>query len=158
EQELGLLCMLDENEHAGLKSFEATAIETLNDGTKVYSGPWKESRPDDPRHFVIVEPPEDKTWVYWGTPKVEATVDKSQWPRLYRERNAIQELSFKAMIDHGALDANYGRKTIVGPDRHHQRQQEQLAASLQSASKRVDQKAEKTRGSYMDSPRDARDF
>jgi hypothetical protein len=73
DQDLGLLCMLDDNEHAGLGSFEATEMETLDEGTKVYSGPWKECRPDDPRHFVIVEPPEDKTLVYWATPKVEET-------------------------------------------------------------------------------------
>jgi hypothetical protein len=56
DQELGLLCMLDDNEHQGLGSFEATKVATLDDGTTVYSGPWKECRPDDPRHFVIVEP------------------------------------------------------------------------------------------------------
>ena len=116
-QDLGLLCMLDDNEHAGLESFEATEVETLDDGTKVYSGPWKECRPDDPRHFVIVEPPEEKTLVYWATPKVEEILEKCEWPRVYRERNAIQELSFKGMIDHGGLDINYGRKTVVGPDR-----------------------------------------
>jgi len=127
EQGLGLLCMLDDNEHAGLGSFEATEVATLDDGTKVYSGPWKESRHDDPRHFVIVEPPEDKTLVYWGTRKVEAALEKSEWPRVYRERNAIQELSFKGMIDHGGLDINHGRKIILGPDRHHQRKQAQLA-------------------------------
>jgi hypothetical protein len=31
----GLLCMLDDNEHAGLESFEATAVATLEDGTRV---------------------------------------------------------------------------------------------------------------------------
>ena len=142
DHDLGLLCMLDDNEHAGLGSFEATAVETLDDGTKVYSGPWKECRQDDPRHFVIVEPPEDKTLVYWGTPKVEETLEKSEWPRVYRERNAIQELSFKSMIDHGGLDINHGRKTLLGPDRHHQRKKEQLEASLETAHKRVDKKAE----------------
>lgn len=142
DQDLGLLCMLDDNEHMGLGSFEATEVDTLDDGTKVYSGPWKEGRQDDPRQFVIVEPPEDKTLVYWGTPKVEETVDKSEWPRLYRERNAIQELSFKGMIDHGGLDINYGRKTILGPDRHHQRKQEQLERSLESAQKRIAKKTE----------------
>ena len=35
EQGLGLLCMLDDNEHAGLESFEATYVETLQDGTRV---------------------------------------------------------------------------------------------------------------------------
>jgi hypothetical protein len=142
EQGLGVLCMLDDNEHAGLESFEATAVDLLEDGTRVYSGPWKASRPNDPRHFVIVVPAEGKTLVYWGTPKVEDAVKASEWPRVYRERNAIQEHSFKGMIDHGGLDINYGRKTIRGPDRHHQRKQEQLEQSLETAHKRVDKKAE----------------
>ena len=62
----------------------------------------------------MVEPAEGKTLVYWGTPKVEATVEVTEWPRVYRERNEIQEHSFKRMIDHGALNTNYGRKKIVG--------------------------------------------
>jgi hypothetical protein len=142
EQGLGLLCMLDDNEHAGLASFEATEVALLADGTRVYSGSWKASRPDDPRHFVIVVPAEGKTLVYWGTPKVEDALEASEWPRVYRERNEIQEHSFKSMIDHGGLDINYGRKTILGPDRHHQRQAEQLAQSLETAHKRVDKKAD----------------
>jgi len=142
DHDLGLLGMLDDNEHAGLGSFEATEVDTLDDGTKVYSGPWKECRQDDPRHFVLVEPPEGKPLVYWGTPKVEEALEKSEWPRMYRERNAIQELSFKSMIDHGGLDINHGRKTIMGPDRHHQRKQEQLEASLETAHERVAKKQE----------------
>jgi len=142
EKELGLLCMLDDNEHAGLESFEATVVDTLKDGTRVYSGPWKESRQDDPRHFVIVDPPEDKLLVYWGTPQLQDALEAREWPRVYRERNAMQELSFKGMIDHGGLDINYGRKTILGPDRHHQRKQAQLAQSLETAHERVDKKAE----------------
>jgi hypothetical protein len=35
DHDLGLLCMLDDNEHAGLGSFEATEVDTLDDGTKV---------------------------------------------------------------------------------------------------------------------------
>jgi hypothetical protein len=35
DQGLGLLCMLDDNEHQGLESFEATLVDTLDDGTKV---------------------------------------------------------------------------------------------------------------------------
>jgi len=35
EQDLGLLCMLDDNEHTGLGSFETTLVETLEDGTRV---------------------------------------------------------------------------------------------------------------------------
>ncbi len=44
EKDLGLLCMLDDNEHTGLGSFETTLVETLEDGTRVYSGPWKGPR------------------------------------------------------------------------------------------------------------------
>ncbi len=142
DQDLGLLCMLDDNEHKGLGSFETTLVETLEDGTRVYSGPWKECRQNDPRHFVMVEPTADKTLVYWGTPKVEEALEVSQWPRVYRERNAIQELSFKSMIAHGGLEINHGRKTIMGPDRHHQRKQAQLEESLGSAHERVDKKEE----------------
>jgi len=134
--------MLDDNEHAGLESFEATVVDTLKDGTRVYSGPWKKYRQDDPRHFVIVDPPEDKLLVYWGTPQLQDALEAREWPRVYRERNAIQELSFKGMIDHGGLEINYGRKTILGPDRHHQRKQAQLAQSLETAHERVDKKAE----------------
>jgi hypothetical protein len=89
----------------------------------------------------MVEPPAAKTLVYWGTPKVAEALEVSEWPRVYRERNAIQELNFKGMIDHGGLDINYGRKTILGPDRHQQRKQAQLAQSLETAHKRVAKKA-----------------
>jgi len=46
------------------------------------------------------------------------------------------------MIDHGALNTNYGRKRIVGPDRHQQRAREKLAQSLEAAHKRVDKQVE----------------
>jgi len=141
EQGLGLLCMLDDNEHAGVESFEATSVATLEDGTQVYSGPWKEARTDDRRHFVIVQPAAGKTLVYWGTPKVQDALEAKEWPRVYRERNEIQEHRFKDMIDHGALNINYGRKKILGADRHHQRKQAHLAQSLETAHKRVDKKA-----------------
>jgi len=140
KQGLGLLCMLDDNEHDGLQSFETMQAGTLEDGTKVYTGVWQVPRPDDPRYFVIVEPPEGKILVYWGTPKVQATLEATEWPRVYRERNEIQEHSFKRMIDHGALNTNYGRKKIVGPDRHQQRTRDKLVQLLESAQKRVDQK------------------
>jgi hypothetical protein len=142
ERGLGLLCMLDDNEHEGLESFDATEVDTLADGTRVYSGPWKAARKADPRHFVIVEPPADKTLVYWGTPQVQAVLAAREWPRVSRERNEIQERSFKGMINHGGLDINDGRKTILGPDRHHQRKQAQLAQSLETAHTRVAKKAE----------------
>jgi hypothetical protein len=141
-QDWGLLCMLDDNEHHGLASFAATLEETLSDGTQVYSGPWQVPSPDDPREFVIVEPPEGKTVVYWGTPQVKEVLEPSEWPRVYRERNEIQENRFKRMIDHGALNINYGRKKVIGADRHQQRKRAQLDQSLESAHKRVDRKAE----------------
>jgi hypothetical protein len=139
-QGLGLLCMLDDNEHAGLESFEATLVATLEDGTKVYSGPWKELRADAPRHFVLVAPAEGKTLVYWGTPQVQEALETTEWPRVYRARNEMQELSFKRMNDHGALKTNYGRKTILGPDRHQQRKREKLEQSLEATHQRVDKK------------------
>jgi len=141
-QAFGLLSMLDNNENDGRDSFEAMEGETLEDGTRVSSGAWKVPRPDDPRHFVIVEPAAGKTLVYWGTPQVKATLETTEWPRVYRERNERQEHSFKRMIDHGALNTNYGRKKILGPDRHQQRVGAQLGKSLDAAQKRVDKKAE----------------
>lgn len=141
-QGLGLLCMLDDNEHQGRASFEATLVDTRADGTKVFGGPWKEVREDDPRTFVVVEPPEGKALVYWATPQVESLLERTAWPQTYRERTALQENSFKRMIDHGALNINYGRKKMVGPDRHHQRAGAKLQASLESAQKRVEKETE----------------
>ena len=63
EQGLGLLRMLDDNEHAGLDSFEATYVETQGDDTGLYRGEWQELRPKAPRHFVIVQPAEGKMLV-----------------------------------------------------------------------------------------------
>ncbi|HSF33808.1 MAG TPA: hypothetical protein VLK82_25515 [Candidatus Tectomicrobia bacterium] len=87
---------------------------------------------------MLVTPTEGKTLVYWGTPQVKEALETSQWPRVYRERNERQELSFKRMNDHGALKINSGRKTIIGPDRHQQRKREKLEQSLEAAHQRVD--------------------
>ena len=35
---------------------------------------------------MIVLPTECKTLVYWGTPKLKATVEVREWPQRYRER------------------------------------------------------------------------
>src|SRR5712691_5851066 len=129
DQGLGLLCMLDDNAPAGLESFEASEVDVLAHDTRVYRGPWKEPRPDEPRHVVIVVPTEDKTLVSWGTPRVEDVLETTAWPRVSRERNEMQAHSFKRMNDHGALKTNEGRKKVVGPDRHQQRAREQLAQS-----------------------------
>jgi hypothetical protein len=134
---LGLLCMLDDNEHDGLASFEATEVKTLDDGTRLYEGPWKVAREEDARHFVIVEPQQSKTLVYWGSPKVKAALEAGQWPEVYRARTELQENAFKRMIDHGALDINVGRKTLLGPDRHQQRAQGKVRESLEVAKHRV---------------------
>jgi hypothetical protein len=140
EQSWGLLCMLDDNEHRGLSSFAARPIGRLEDGARVFFGAWKEARPDDPRHFVIVESPVGKTLVYWGTPRLLDAVAPLEWPGVYRQRNEIQENSFKRMIEHGALNINYGRKTIVGADRHQQRKRAQLEANLTSLQRRLEAK------------------
>jgi len=112
-------------------------VDTHTDGTRVYSGSWTVPRHEDPRHFVIVEPAAGKILVYWGTAKVRELLEVSAWPQGYRERSEIQENSFKRMIDHGALNTNYGRKKILGVDRHQQRAQEQLDHALEAAQKRV---------------------
>jgi len=141
-QALGLLCLLDENEPRGLESFEATQVDTLADGTRVSSGPWKAPRRADPRHVVLVEPAEGKTLVSWATPQVEAVWEPTEWPRVSRARSEMQEHSVKRMMDPGALNRNDGRKQIVGADRHQQRAREQLDQSLASAQKRVAKQVE----------------
>jgi hypothetical protein len=140
EAGLGLLCMLDDNEHHGLESFEATHVTTLDDGTRLYEGPWKVARKDDDRHFVIVAPPQSKTLVYWGSAKVKLELEAQEWPEIYRARTELQENAFKRMIDHGALDINVGRKTILGPDRHQQRAEAQVREALEAARRRVAKK------------------
>ena len=128
-QDWGVLCMLDDHEHHGLESFETTPEGSLDDGSQVESGSWKAPKDDDPRLLVIVVPTEGKPFVSWGTPQRKATVEVRTWPQLDRERTERQENSFKRLIDHGALETNDGRKTIVGPDRQQQRQREDLGAS-----------------------------
>src|SRR6266436_747011 len=142
EAGLGVLCMLDDQEHHGLESCAATQVETLADGTQLSQGPWKPGREGEPRAFVIVEPQEGQTLVYWGSPQVKAALEAHQWPEVSRARTEMQENACKRMMDHGALAINGGRKTILGPARHQQRKQDQLDASLESAQKRVDKKTE----------------
>ncbi len=142
EAGLGVLCLLDDHEPHGLESCEATQVGTLADGTQLSQGPWKPVREGDPRECVIVEPQEGKTLVYGGSPKVKAELEAHQWPEVYRARTEMQANALKRMIDHGALAINGGRKTILGPDRHHQRKQDQRDASLESTQKRVDKKTE----------------
>lgn len=142
EAGLGLLCMLDDNEHQGMESFEATDVTILHDGTKLWRGHWKPAREDDCRKFVIVEPRQGKTLVYWATPKMAAELETTQWPDVYRARTEIQENGFRRMIDHGALDINYGRKTIEGEDRHQLRAEAKVRTSLEKATHRVESKSQ----------------
>ena len=142
EQGWGLLCMLDDHEHRGLSSFAARPLGRFEDGARAFFGTWKEARPDDPRHFVIVESPVGKTLVYWGTPRLLDAVVPRECPEVYRQRNEIQENSFKRMIDHGALNINYGRKTIVGADRHQQRARAKLEHALEGVQSRLERKVE----------------
>ena len=69
-------------------------------------------------------------------------MELTTWPQVYRARSERQDNSFKRMIDHGALNTNYGRKKIVTVDRHQQRAREQLEQSLAPAQKRVTKQAE----------------
>jgi len=89
-------------------------VDTLEEGTRVYSGAWKESRPDDPRHFVIVQPAEARLGIL-GNPTGRGRLGGARVatgvPRAQRDSGH----SFKGMIDHGGLDINYGRKTIIVP-------------------------------------------
>src|SRR5262249_56160625 len=97
---------------------------------------------EDRRDVGIVGAGGGKALIYWGTAKVTDVLEVAAWPQVYRERNEIQEHSFKRMIDHGALNTNYGRKKLVGPDRHQQRQRAQLEQALVGAHKRVATKTE----------------
>lgn len=140
--QLGLLSMLDDNAYQGLASFEATWLETWDDGTKLYSGPWKVARPDDPRRFVIPVPVAGKVLVYWATERFVSALAMNRWPSVYRARTEIQENQFKRMIEHGALNTNYGRKKLIGPDRHQQRKQDLLDQAREATAQKLDNKAE----------------
>jgi hypothetical protein len=136
----GLLSMLDSNEYKGLSSFDATPIGELEDGSCVYEGRWAKARKEDPRIFVLVEQANGRVLVYWGTSKVKESLEMIEWPTVYRQRNEIQENSFKGMIDHGALNTNYGRKKIIGPDRHQQRARKKLEKSLNGTCEKLEKK------------------
>ena len=140
EAGLGLLCMLDDNEPHGVESFQATEVGPLDDETRLYEGPWKVTREDDDRHFVIVEPQDRKPLVYWGSPQVKAEAELEAWPAIYRARTELQENAFKRMMDHGALNLKVGRKTILGPDRHPQRAEAKGKDALEAARRRVAKK------------------
>jgi hypothetical protein len=142
ENGMGLLSMLDGNEYADLSSWTATRIGALADGSVVYEGKW--AKPDDPRHFVLVQTG-DRLLPYWGTSKVKECLCPLEWPDVYRERTEIQEHRFKEMKAHGALDVNYGTKKVIGPDRHRQRACRDLAQSMEKTQQRVSRKEQLVR-------------
>ncbi len=83
-QEVGLICMLDANQYEGLSDWDAECIGRLEDGSKVWSGPWKEPG-NDSRHFVIVEK-EDRLLPFWGTPCAREMANPIDWPEISRRR------------------------------------------------------------------------
>ena len=135
----GLLSMLDNNEYKDLSDWSAELIGKLEDGSLVYWGEWARPRENDPRKFVIVKK-EDRLLPYWGTPAFAEAVEPSQWPAIYSQRTEVQENCFKRMIDHGALNVNYGIKKIEGPDRHRERAVEKLEEKKKKALKKLEKK------------------
>jgi hypothetical protein len=55
-------------------------------------------------------------------------------------------LIIKSTKGHSALETNYGRKIILGPDRHQQRKRDKLKQSLDKATERALNKAEALEG------------
>ena len=138
----GLLSMLDNNQYQGLEDCQLEFEGALIDGKKVYSGQWKDERKrqKDPRWFVIVQWGE-KLLPYWATTKFKETFSALKWPEIYSNRSEIQENSFKGMIEHAALNTNYGSKVIMGTDRHQQRKIQALHQEGEKMETRIDKKA-----------------
>jgi hypothetical protein len=145
-QGVGVRCRLADNEPAGLASVEATEVASLADGTRGESGPWQASRPKAPRPVVRGGPAAGKPWVSGGTPQGKAALEARAWPGGDRARHAMQALRCKGMSDHGGLDRNDGRKTLLGPDRPQRRPTAHRAQALETASKRVAKQAEAVQG------------
>ncbi len=150
ERGWGLLSMPDGNQCKDLSGWESQPGKELEDGTRVYSGQWKDEKKgeEDPRHFVMVER-EDGLLVYWGTSKVKEILELGKWPEVYSRRAEIQENSFRRMIEHGALNVNCGTKKMTGPDRHQERAknktEEKLAATRERKEKKEQQAGEQER-------------
>ena len=138
DRKWGLICMLDANQYEGLSDWDAEFIGRLEDGSKVWSGPWKEPG-NDSRHFVIVEK-EDRLLPFWGTPCAKEMAKPIEWPEIYRRRTEVQENSFKRMKAHGALDVNFGTKTIFSEDRHQARKREKLEKSSAAIRGKIEKK------------------
>lgn len=129
-----LLCMLDSNEYKGLDDFNKRFCKRLDDGTTLYKAAWNLCRHDDPRKFMLAHNAStQKLLVYWGTCGIISKFTAEESAFYYHLRTEIQENSFKDMISHGAFDVNYGRKTIQGPDRSHQRKVRELEAKIETS-------------------------
>jgi len=96
DQGLGLLCMLDDNEHQGLESFEAAQVDTLRMAGGSMAGRGK--RPDHmiPDTLLSSSPRRARPWYTGATPKVEAVLAATEWPRVYRERNESRKTASSA--------------------------------------------------------------
>ena len=137
----GLLCMLDKNQYKNLSDWDAKPIGKLEDGSKVYSGPWKNPG-EDSRIFVIVEK-DGKLLPYWGTTYMEKIAKPIDWPKIYSRRTEVQENSFKRMKDHGALAVNFGTKKIETEDRHHRNKLKKIEDGSTLILKKIESKEAK---------------
>ena len=94
----------------------------------------------DTRKFVIVKK-KDRLWLYWGTPQHSPKPSsRRNGLRFIPSGREVQENCFKRMIDHGALDVNYGIKKIDRPDRHHERAVKKLEEKEKKALKKLEKK------------------
>ena len=142
EKEWDLICLLGSNEYKGLESFNKKFCKQLDDGTVLYKASWKEERDNDPRKFVIAQQ-ENRAIVYWGTPKIVKILTAEQFICTYRNRAEVQENSIKKMIAHGALNTNYGTKTIAQPDRTHQRKLEKIEKKIEKSKIKIEKAKQK---------------
>jgi len=138
----GLLSMLDRNEYKGLSDWDTELIGQFEGGVEVYQGRFADvKKKDDPRIFALVVQ-DGRILPFWGTEKFKEMVGVLQWPKVYSRRTEVQENRFKHMINHGALNINFGIKKIIGPDRHQQRALEVLKESAEGLSQKIDRKTE----------------
>ena len=147
DQGLGVRAMRDANAPQGLESVAALRVRPLEAGTQVSRGPGKVSRPEDPRHGVIVEPTEGTTVVSWGPPKGQDALAAPAWPRLSRERNERPANGCKRMRAQGALATNSGRPMLGGPDRPQHRASANRAQALRAAQPRLAKQVEELKTS-----------
>lgn len=130
ENKWELICLLDANQYQGIDSFSKRYAGKLEDGTILYKASWKLYHEDDPRTFLIAKK-EDKTIVYWATPKIAKQLTAKEIILSYRKRSDVQENSIKHMIEHGSLNTNFGIKTQLTPNRTLQRKVDKIDAKVE---------------------------